>query len=69
MQADKNNTFQPLLDAEKAAAMLGCHPRTLMRKAREGIVPCVRIFGRVRFTESALADWVAAQEANRQLAA
>ena len=53
--------FEPLLDAAQAAALLQCHPRTLLRKAREGAVPSLNIFGKVRFTVSALAQWVSAQ--------
>lgn len=64
-----NRTFQPLLDAEEAAALLGIHPKTLLRKTREGLVPNVRIFGKVKFTESALAEWVASQTAGPRMAA
>lgn len=57
--------FEPLLSAEEAAHMLGCHPRTLLRKAREGIVPCVRVFDKVRFRASALNGWLEAQGYNQ----
>lgn len=56
--------LEHLMTAEEAAHLLGCHPRTLLRKTREGAVPCVRIFGHVRFTESALAEWVEGQGYN-----
>lgn len=62
-------SFQSLLDAQRAAALLGCHPRTLLRKAREGAVPCVHIFGKVRFTESALAEWIESQAVSARMAA
>jgi excisionase family DNA binding protein len=61
--------LEQLLDAEQAALLLGCHPRTLLRKAREGAIPCFQIFGRVRFTESALAEWIAAQATSPRMAA
>jgi len=72
MQTEKmnaNRTFQPLLDAEEAAALLGLHPKTLLRKSREGTIPCFRIFGKIRFTESALAEWVSAQATSPRMAA
>lgn len=68
-EINTNRTFQPLLDAEQAAALLGLHPKTLLRKSREGAIPCFRIFGKIRFTESALAEWVAAQAATPRMAA
>jgi excisionase family DNA binding protein len=60
-----STSFRALMDAEQAAALLGCHPRTLLRKTREGVVPCFLIFGKVRFTEAALAEWVEAQGYNQ----
>lgn len=57
--------FEPLLSAEEAAHLLGCHPRTLLRKAREGSVPCVRIFDKVRFRASALNGWLETQGYNQ----
>lgn len=58
-------SFRALLDAQQAAALLGCHPRTLLRKAREGVVPSFRVLGHVRFTEASLAEWVEAQGYNQ----
>jgi excisionase family DNA binding protein len=58
-------SFQTLLDAKQAASLLGCHPRTLLRKAREGAVPCFHVFGKVRFTEASLSEWVEAQGYNQ----
>ena len=57
--------FEPLLSAEEAALLLGCHPRTLLRKAREGNVPSVRVFDKVRFRSSALNDWLDSQGYNQ----
>lgn len=63
----ENRTFTMLLDADQASTLLGCHPRTLLRKARSGEVPCFRIFGKVRFTESTLAEWVNGQAYNQDV--
>jgi len=59
-----NELLGPLMTAEDAARFLGCHPRTLLRKAREGAVPCLHVFGRVRFTESMLCAWLESQGYN-----
>lgn len=59
------SSFEPLLSAEQAASLLGCHPRTLLRKAREGSVPSVRVFDKVRFRASALNEWLTTQGYNQ----
>lgn len=61
----KDCTFEPLIDATEAARLLGCHPRTLLRKAREGCIPCVRVFDKVRFRASALDRWLESQGYNQ----
>ena len=44
----------PLIDAERAAKILGVHPKTVKRLAAEGGIPAMKI-GRVwRFRESEL---------------
>jgi excisionase family DNA binding protein len=53
-----------LLNAEEAAPLLHCHHRTLLRKAREGLVPCVHVFGKVLFSRSRLNEWIATQVYN-----
>lgn len=50
-------TFEPLLNTEDAAALLGVHPKTLERWAREGRVPAYDL-GRWRFRASALDVWL-----------
>jgi excisionase family DNA binding protein len=50
-----------LIDAERAAEILGVHPKTVKRLAAEGLIPAMKI-GRVwRFRESALDAYIAAQ--------
>jgi excisionase family DNA binding protein len=58
--------FEPLLDDEQAAALLGgIHRTTLQRMARAGTIPAYRVgrFWRYRATE--LNDWLALQCARR----
>jgi hypothetical protein len=43
----------------KAARLLRCHPNTLLRKARSGVVPCVKPFHHVFFRASELNAWLA----------
>ena len=46
--------FEPVLNTEKAAALLQVHPKTLQKMAREGSVPAFRIGDLWRFRASAL---------------
>lgn len=64
IKIDAGVLLDELMDVEEAASRLGCHPRTLLRKAREGSVPSFRIFGRVRFSASSLSEWVKSQGYN-----
>lgn len=50
--------FEPLLDTQKAAALLGIHPKTLQKLARAGTVPCHRIGDLWRFRASELDTWL-----------
>lgn len=52
------------IDPERAARLLGCHPVTLLRWARQGRVPCIRLGSKVRFRVAALRAWMEAQERN-----
>jgi excisionase family DNA binding protein len=54
--------FEPLLDAEEAAAHLRVHPKTLMRMARNGVVPAIRIGKYWRFRASTLDAWIGTSE-------
>jgi excisionase family DNA binding protein len=50
--------FERLLDSNRAAALLGIHPKTLQKLARAGMVPCHRIGDLWRFRASELDTWL-----------
>ena len=50
--------FETLLKTEQAARLLGIHPKTLQKLAREGKVPARRIGDLWRFRASELDMWV-----------
>ena len=50
--------FEPLLDSNRAAALLGIHPKTLQKLARAGKVQCHRIGDLWRFRASELGMWL-----------
>ena len=50
--------FEPLLDTQRAAALLGIHPKTLQKLARVGTVPRHRIGDLWRFRASELDAWL-----------
>jgi excisionase family DNA binding protein len=55
--------FEPLLQAGKAAVLLGgMHPKTLMRLARIGEVPAIKIGRTWFFRASTLDAWVQSQQ-------
>ena len=49
--------FEPLLSAVDAGNLLGIHPVTLLRWAREGRVPHRRLGRQVKFRASELDSW------------
>ncbi len=51
-------TFEPLLDSEQAAVLIGINPKTLQRYARNGEVPALRIGKLWRFRKSDLDAWI-----------
>jgi len=58
LQAANIGSFEPLLDSVHAAPLLGIHPKTLQKMARNDEVPAHRI-GRVwRFRASELDGWL-----------
>jgi excisionase family DNA binding protein len=53
--------IEKLLTAEQVAEVLQLHPRTVIRMARQGRLPSLRVCGRVRFLASDIASWLAAR--------
>jgi excisionase family DNA binding protein len=51
-------TFEPLLEPAAAAALLGIHEKTLIRKAREHNIPGFRVGKKWYFRESVLDRWL-----------
>jgi excisionase family DNA binding protein len=45
------------ITAEEAAPILGVHPKTLLKMARRGEVPSLRMGKIVRFTVCSLVQW------------
>jgi excisionase family DNA binding protein len=50
--------FEPPLDLEEAARVLGMHPKTLEGKAREHKIPAFKVGKRWRFRLSSLDKWL-----------
>ena len=62
-----DSTFEPLLSPGQAAALLLVHPKTLVRMARSGEVPALRMGKHWRFRASLLNAYVADKlQLNRQ---
>lgn len=58
-----NHNLPATLNAEQAAKLLGCNPRTLLRKCREGNGPPSRTLGRSPvFATGALLNWLASSD-------
>ena len=55
---DLMENFEPLLSDEQAGELLGLHPKTVQRLARNGELPAVRIGRYWRFRASALNQWI-----------
>ena len=53
-----SSTFEPPLDLEEAARVLGMHPKTLEGKAREHKIPAFKVGKRWRFRLSLLDKWL-----------
>lgn len=57
----KAQDTDPVLSAEKAAEFLGMPVNILRKRAREGVIPSMKIGALVRFRLSGLNAWLAAQ--------
>jgi excisionase family DNA binding protein len=57
--------FEPLLDDKQAGEMLGLHPKTLQRLARQGDIPAIRIGRYWRFRASSLNAWIDLQSTSQ----
>ncbi len=53
--------FEPLLDEIQVGEMLGLHPKTVQRLAREGSLPAIRLGRYWRFRASSLNEWIDVQ--------
>jgi len=62
--------FEPLLNDEEAAALLGIHPKTLQRMARKGEIPAYRVRRSWKYRASELDNWLRSRaHSQRQSAA
>jgi excisionase family DNA binding protein len=52
---------EPLITVDRAAELLGVHPKTVKRLACQGLIPGMRIGKLWRFRESTLDGWMKAQ--------
>ena len=53
-----SESFEPLISASQAAAILGIHPNTLLLWARKGKVPSLHLGRRIKFRASSLNEWL-----------
>ena len=58
LSSDPAPYFEPLLSAKAAAALVGIHEKTLIRLARAGSAPAMRIGKLWRFRASQLDSWL-----------
>jgi excisionase family DNA binding protein len=49
---------EPLLDSEQAAAIIGIHPKTLQRYARQRLIRGIHIGKLWRFRASTIEEWI-----------
>lgn len=61
MNAIEDRTFEKVLSAQEASELLGIHPVTLLRWAREGRIPHRRLGRKVTFRASELDSWYRTQ--------
>jgi excisionase family DNA binding protein len=56
--------IEPLLDSQKAAALLDVHPRTLQRMVQRGQIAGVQVGKLWRFRASAIDQWIDRKQAS-----
>jgi excisionase family DNA binding protein len=49
---------EPLLDSEEAAAIIGIHPKTLQRYARQRLIRGIHVGKLWRFRASTIEEWI-----------
>ena len=49
---------EPLIDSEEAAALIGIHPKTLQRYARQRLIAGARVGRLWRFRASIIDEWI-----------
>jgi excisionase family DNA binding protein len=49
---------EPLIDSDEAAALIGIHPKTLQRYARQKIIVGARVGRLWRFRASIIDEWI-----------
>lgn len=52
---------EPLISASEAAKILNCSPKTVLRRAKAGIIPAVPWDRTYKFRASALDAWITEQ--------
>jgi excisionase family DNA binding protein len=55
------SSFEPLIDVENAALIVGLHPKTIMRMAREKRIPAFHIGRYWMFRPSLIDSWLSTQ--------
>ena len=50
--------LEPLIDSERAAAIIGIHPKTLQKMARAGEIKGVHVGKLWRFRASSIEEWI-----------
>ena len=53
-----NYEFEPLVDADEVADLLGLHPKTVQLMARQGKIPAIRVSKFWRFRKSQIDRWL-----------
>ncbi|WP_260706539.1 helix-turn-helix domain-containing protein [Edaphobacter flagellatus] len=57
-QKKESTEFEPLLDSQQAADLMGVHPETVKRRARSGEIPGMKLGKVWRFRASGLETYI-----------